>query len=271
MEPPGLPALPLVLFVHEDKTGSTTVRSTLRAAQFASRQERWLCDLEHSSNKTFEYLEETCQHADVVIGNVENFGLCSLTRRPCRYFTVLREPVDRLVSSYNYFCSSCREQGKFCWQNVKAQQLWNASCPSMSFLHYAAIHANTYTWHFGGRRVLPDYYGSMMRGFADVKPLAISDLVAATTALTQQDMFLMWTDELDGGGWSRLERWLSGTRASAAIRQSTQINKARHANKALAHNYMPTAAERERACLINHFDCELYELLRSRSRVDAAP
>jgi len=257
---PGLPALPLVLYVHEGKTGSSTVRSTVLAAQFAS-QDQWLCDLRHSSNWTFE----TCQHTDVVIG--AQYGDCILFRRPCRYFTVLREPVDRLVSSYNYFCLSCSEQGKFCWRNVQAEQLWNASCPSMSFLHYTAIYANMYTWHFG-RGVTP-YYDNVLQGFAHEKPLANSDFVAARTALTQPDMLLIWTDELGGGAWDRLERWLSGTRAAAAMRHSRKKNETAHANTALAYAYTPTAAERKRACVINHFDCELYKSLRSR--VDAAP
>ena len=137
MVPPGLPALPLVLYVHEGKTGSSTVRHVLQAAQSACSQDQWLCELSDSSNVTFE----TCQHSDVVIGPAL-YGTCSLFRRPCRYFTVMREPVDRLVSSYNYFCLSCKENGKFCWTNVQAERLWNASCPSMSFLEYTAIYAN---------------------------------------------------------------------------------------------------------------------------------
>ena len=32
------------------------------------------------------------------------FGACSFTSRPCRYFTILREPISRLISAYNYFC-----------------------------------------------------------------------------------------------------------------------------------------------------------------------
>ena len=277
MVPPGLPALPLVLYVHEGKTGSSTVRHVLQAAQSASSQDQWLCELSDSSNVTFE----TCQHSDVVIGPAL-YGTCSLFRRPCRYFTVMREPVDRLVSSYNYFCLSCKENGKFCWTNVQAERLWNASCPSMSFLEYTAIYANMYTWHFG-RRVMP-YYDNMHQGFAHEKPLANSDFVAARRALTQPDMLLIQTDELDGGAWDRLERWLSGTRAAAAMRHSRQKNETTHRHAALAYAYTPTAAERERtctctctcmytctcmSCVINHFDCELYKSLRSR--VDAAP
>ena len=245
------------------------MRHALRAAQSASSQDPWLCELSDSSNVTFE----TCQHSDVVIGPAL-YGTCSLFRRPCRYFTVIREPVDRLVSSYNYFCLSCKD-GKLCPSMekgagrtvVQAERLWNASCPSMSFLEYTAIYANMYTWHFG-RRVMP-YYSNMYQGFAHQKPLANSDFVAARTALTQPDMLLIQTDELDGGAWDRLERWLSGTRAAAAMRHSRQKNETIHANGAVAYAYTPTPAERERACVINHFDCELYKSLRSR--VDAAP
>ena len=53
---------------------------------------------------------------------------------------------------------------------------------------------------------------------------------------------------LDGGAWDRLERWLSGTRAAAAMRHSRQKNETTHRHAALAYAYTPTAAERERTC-----------------------
>ena len=32
----------------------------------------------------------------------------------CRYFTLLREPIARAVSSYDYFCQGCAEHSRFC-------------------------------------------------------------------------------------------------------------------------------------------------------------
>lgn len=32
----------------------------------------------------------------------------------CRYFTLLREPVARAVSAYEYFCRDCSEHSRFC-------------------------------------------------------------------------------------------------------------------------------------------------------------
>ena len=81
------------------------------------------------------------------------------TSAPCRYITVLREPVSRLVSYWNYFCLGCYERARMCphRDNATAQALLNASnhllprdshglprhspknsCPSMGIVDFVA-------------------------------------------------------------------------------------------------------------------------------------
>lgn len=45
-----------------------------------------------------------------------NYGFCDQIRdgRMCRYFTIIREPVQRAISAWNYFCLQCHESGWVC-------------------------------------------------------------------------------------------------------------------------------------------------------------
>jgi len=62
-------------------------------------------------------------------------GFCSQGHgRACKYLLVLREPVARLVSSYNYFCVSCME-GRAC----KGGGARRGTCPFLSLLAYAQL------------------------------------------------------------------------------------------------------------------------------------
>ena len=151
---------PLVLYVHEGKTGSDTVRATVRAAQFASQVNGFA--LQDSSNRAFE----TCQHTDVVIGaqwRLSFFGVMPLFHCSARaggQARVILQLLLPLLQRAGQILLGIRARA--------AEQLWNASCPSMSFLQYAAIYANMYTWHFG--RLVKPYYESMVQGFALKKP-----------------------------------------------------------------------------------------------------
>ena len=83
------------------------------------------------------------------------FGACSFTSRPCRYFTILREPISRLISAYNYFCLDCKDRHKFCATQqgrpakndrpAWVRKCMLSTCPNMSFLDWAKLHANLYT------------------------------------------------------------------------------------------------------------------------------
>ena len=88
------------------------------------------------------------------------YGGCMHVARRCSYFTVLREPVERLISEYNYFCLRCSERRKFCGR------LANTSCPRMKFLDWAAAHANQYTWHFSRQWSHGGFFDAYITGFS---------------------------------------------------------------------------------------------------------
>jgi hypothetical protein len=90
--------------------------------------------------------------AELVQGS---FGTCDVlskrweSSRPCAYFSVLREPIARLLSSYDYFCRNCREAGRYC-ENPLVVGRGGARCPAMSLLDFARLEGNLYTREFSG-------------------------------------------------------------------------------------------------------------------------
>lgn len=297
----------LTVFVHVGKTGSSTAREWLRSAgscdkihgshaiacgddtggkNHAHRNahsntpgQPWLCDT-RLSTESRGLDDPRCANRDVVVG--DGFGSCARVQpstRPCSYFTILREPMSRLMSEWRYFCLGCAEGRKFCGRDV------TTSCPNMSIAEWAARQPNQYTRHFGqawARHVPANdsygraYYCSYVSGFTKrgcgaapaeqgpPPPLEERDLERAVVALTAPDMLTLWTDQLDTPteGWGRLVGRLSGTRAGKALAMAklpTPVNVA-HIN----HDE-PPARELRAACAINAFDCRLFARLRNQS------
>ena len=73
----------------------------------------------------------------------EQFGFCSEEHgRACEYIAVLREPISRMISSYNYFCVACME-GRHC-PNEDERSIHGYTCPAMSLVDYARAQGTTY-------------------------------------------------------------------------------------------------------------------------------
>lgn len=73
--------------------------------------------------------------ASRVIVHDRGYGFCHepTTRRPCRYVTVLREPLGRLLSAFNYFCASCMDGNFLCHEHGYP----GFTCPNMTLRAFA--------------------------------------------------------------------------------------------------------------------------------------
>ena len=110
----------LTIFVEVGKTGSTTVHRTFTDAVASS-----YCVIDFVKPDT-----RPCFGNAIVFG--AGFGSCSALApgSRCQYLTTLREPGNRTVSEYNYFCRGCQERGKLC-NSV-------TGCPKTSFMKWTA-------------------------------------------------------------------------------------------------------------------------------------
>ena len=87
------------------------------------------------------------QPGAVVLDN--RYGWCESVGagRTCRYFTVLREPLERMVSSYNYFCVGCADNNAHCSRRFNHDSSRGLDqgrkraivCPNMTLLEYARV------------------------------------------------------------------------------------------------------------------------------------
>lgn len=159
----------VTVYVQFSKVGSTTLRRTLKNTKAWADD---LCFL-HSGNlarsrqlkrhpfnytyaldprqlpKTFTALKPLIQGS---------FGACmKLRNTPCQYFTLLRDPIATMISSYSYFCKSCNEGWRVCREHLNLPiKIRNSTapgekyvfCPKLSFLEYAQLVGNIFTRDF---------------------------------------------------------------------------------------------------------------------------
>lgn len=83
---------PIYIFIHLAKCGGNTVRQALRT-RFREEEIAWV---------TNEDIRAGLPSSTKVVGGHIHFGVHCYIERPCRYFTVLRHPVDRVISDYFY-------------------------------------------------------------------------------------------------------------------------------------------------------------------------
>jgi hypothetical protein len=92
---------PLDVFVHVPKTAGTSLRAVL--AQLYGDRYAHLPGGIHDLVAIDRFCGEAAVHDRIraVIGHIP-YGVMEAMGRPCRYFTILRDPVDRAVSAYFY-------------------------------------------------------------------------------------------------------------------------------------------------------------------------
>jgi hypothetical protein len=84
------------------------------------------------------------------------YGLCRHLRSgrsgpsECTYFTIVRDPIARMVSGYRYFCQGCAEACRYCGHPAFAHTPFGRRCPNVLLLEYASLIGNLYTNHFSG-------------------------------------------------------------------------------------------------------------------------
>lgn len=94
------------------------------------------------------------------------YGLCKESElKSCRYVVVLRDPIQRSISSWEYFCKQCEEGNRFChninedimsryditlhWPNKNGTA--SPRCPRMDLPLWTAAWGNMYTMDLSGK------------------------------------------------------------------------------------------------------------------------
>lgn len=108
---------PLYIFLHIPKTGGTTIRKHIQK-NFSPKEavlfERQDLRFSKETSKYSVYMKEArdffesmdqkaLEEIQIIYGHEVPYGIHSFFDRPCRYITVLREPISRTVSHYNFF------------------------------------------------------------------------------------------------------------------------------------------------------------------------
>eukprot|EP01084_Bolivina_argentea_P187468 322912_1 len=107
------------VFIHLNKAGGTTMKGYLKQL---SEQNKW--PISWAAGSSYSYL--SFPHSRLIIGGY-SFGSCDFVHNSkCVYFTVLRDPIQRAISAYNYNCAWGAEGPHKGW---KAEWLENGTCP----------------------------------------------------------------------------------------------------------------------------------------------
>lgn len=127
------------VYIALEKSGSNTLTNALesRAVQHGwPSHQVMLRDHGPFINTSLCYQEHLpdgcCARAPngTVVHDVR-YGLCSRAgARQCKYLVVLREPISRAVSAYNFFCMACSQNNAHC------QPPLTPACPNISIATY---------------------------------------------------------------------------------------------------------------------------------------
>lgn len=147
---------PIFGYLAFGKVGSTSFRHALAQRELLHNRtshgvfySNLICDTWHDRLATHGCADIE-DYAAVNVAAYNGFHFCEKqSPRPCRYFTLLRNPVNRLKSAFSYFCTSCEENGRQCDGGFDVRQYAGMlTCPNMTFLDYAGAFQSVYTRAF---------------------------------------------------------------------------------------------------------------------------
>jgi len=131
-------------------------------------------------------------------------GLCAHYKN-CKYVTLLRNPVERIISGWNYFCLNCLEAHKFCnesSQNHIRRDLYyyvmnsqpRNTCPKMGIVEYASRVGNVYT-----KALSHTYLDNVLRQEQTDHSINMATLDLAFAVIRSKDMLVLLTEDLETG------------------------------------------------------------------------
>ena len=238
----------LVAWIAFGKTGSTSLRYALWER---ARQKRWptwpkpKCICHEELNEEEQPRRTALRCAALPSGYVvqtPRVGYCerlkqsrrASAKRPCKYFTLLREPTARVISAWNYYCRSCAERvcaadrtaiGNRAIHNARLRRDARGmllerplnTCPNMSLPDYAVLEGNRY-----------------MHALADQKGNDTTVLFeAARRTLRRRDVLVLFTERLNLGDLSLLSRALGDASNSSLKRLNMHTQPSKHMHGAL--------------------------------------
>lgn len=106
-------------FLHYPKGGGSTIKNCIRnIASKAGKPDPVLVFAKNNVHTKEQILNGELESAELFMGT-HAFGLCDyLHPKRCGYFTILRDPYDRMVSHY-YFCKDGGESSAPCQHSIE--------------------------------------------------------------------------------------------------------------------------------------------------------
>jgi hypothetical protein len=151
---------------------------------------------------------------------IGSYGDCrAVAPRKCQYFTVLRDPVARRVSEYDWFCRACKEGNKYCGRLVMACPPPGDPAPPPTLEAWAQRSPNVYTQIFS-REESCGGYSALVAGPTRLDADAYA---RAAAALAAPDMLVLTTEGLDNG-WGRLDTYLGRQPGEGIAKPTARAN-----------------------------------------------
>lgn len=135
------------------------------------------------------------------------YGYCDRIFRPCKYFTLMRDPVARMISDYKHFCRNCAENGLQCRMLKSEKEFWAKghpgeplpqTCPKISITEYARRRANPYVRRFSLVEPLELMEGAWS-SLGYTREVHEKHYQSALDVLTRDNMLVVWLEELSVG------------------------------------------------------------------------